>query len=70
MGRLRFLTAGESHGPALSATLEGVPAGLRSRPPTRSRPTWRAASSATAAALAALPSSTIGPRSWPGSATA
>jgi chorismate synthase len=28
MGRLRFLTAGESHGPALSATLEGVPAGL------------------------------------------
>jgi chorismate synthase len=28
MGRLRFLTAGESHGPALSATLEGLPAGL------------------------------------------
>ena len=28
MGRLRFLTAGESHGPALAATLEGVPAGL------------------------------------------
>ncbi len=28
MGRLRFLTAGESHGPALGATLEGVPAGL------------------------------------------
>jgi chorismate synthase len=28
MGRLRFLTAGESHGPALSATLEGMPAGL------------------------------------------
>jgi chorismate synthase len=28
MGRLRFLTAGESHGPALSATIEGVPAGL------------------------------------------
>lgn len=28
MGRLRFLTAGESHGPALSATLEGIPAGL------------------------------------------
>jgi chorismate synthase len=26
--RLRFLTAGESHGPALVATLEGVPAGL------------------------------------------
>ena len=28
MGRLRFLTAGESHGPALSATIEGMPAGL------------------------------------------
>jgi chorismate synthase len=28
MGHLRFLTAGESHGPALAATLEGVPAGL------------------------------------------
>ena len=26
MGRLRFLTAGESHGPALAATVEGVPA--------------------------------------------
>ncbi len=29
MGRLRFLTAGESHGPAITATVEGVPAGLR-----------------------------------------
>jgi len=28
MGRLRFMTAGESHGPALAATVEGVPAGL------------------------------------------
>jgi chorismate synthase len=28
MGRVRFLTAGESHGPALSATIEGIPAGL------------------------------------------
>ncbi len=28
MPRLRFLTAGESHGPALVATLEGAPAGL------------------------------------------
>ena len=28
MGRLRFLTAGESHGPAIAATVEGVPAGL------------------------------------------
>ncbi len=29
MGELRFLTAGESHGPALTAILEGIPAGLR-----------------------------------------
>ena len=29
MGYLRFLTAGESHGKALTAILEGVPAGLR-----------------------------------------
>ncbi len=29
MNRLRFLTAGESHGPALSAILEGMPAGLK-----------------------------------------
>ena len=28
MGRLRFLTAGESHGPELIALLEGIPAGL------------------------------------------
>ena len=28
MSRLRFLTAGESHGPALVATLEGLPAGV------------------------------------------
>jgi chorismate synthase len=28
MGRLRYLTAGESHGPAIAATVEGVPAGL------------------------------------------
>src|SRR5512136_1210315 len=28
MGRLRFLTAGESHGRALGVTLEGIPAGL------------------------------------------
>src|SRR5512138_327429 len=26
---LRFLTAGESHGPSLTAILEGIPAGLR-----------------------------------------
>jgi chorismate synthase len=29
MSRLRFLTAGESHGPSLTAIVEGVPAGLR-----------------------------------------
>lgn len=29
MSRLRLLTAGESHGPLLSAILEGLPAGLR-----------------------------------------
>ena len=29
MGEFRFLTAGESHGPALTAILEGIPAGLR-----------------------------------------
>ena len=28
MSRLRYLTAGESHGPALAGILEGVPAGL------------------------------------------
>jgi chorismate synthase len=28
MGRLRFLTAGESHGPQLTAVVEGCPAGL------------------------------------------
>jgi len=31
MGRLRFLTAGESHGPELVAILEGIPAGLALR---------------------------------------
>src|SRR5450830_1256765 len=30
---LRFLTAGESHGPALVAILEGMPAGLPLSPP-------------------------------------
>jgi chorismate synthase len=28
VGRLRFLTAGESHGPTLGVTIEGMPAGL------------------------------------------
>lgn len=31
MSELRFLTAGESHGPCLTAILEGIPAGLRLR---------------------------------------
>jgi chorismate synthase len=29
MTAFRFLTAGESHGPALGVTIEGVPAGCR-----------------------------------------
>ena len=29
---LRFLTAGESHGPSLTAILEGIPAGLAITP--------------------------------------
>lgn len=32
MSSLRFLTAGESHGPALTVVLDGVPAGLRLEP--------------------------------------
>ncbi len=28
MGRLRWMTAGESHGPALTVIVEGAPAGL------------------------------------------
>ena len=31
MSTLRFLTAGESHGPSLTAILEGIPAGLSLR---------------------------------------
>ncbi len=29
MNKLRYLTAGESHGPALTAIIEGLPAGLK-----------------------------------------
>ena len=29
MSTLRFMTAGESHGPCLTAILEGLPAGLK-----------------------------------------
>jgi chorismate synthase len=32
MGRLRYLTAGESHGPGLTAVLDGCPAGLAIEP--------------------------------------
>src|SRR5687768_12673587 len=32
MGSLRYLTAGESHGPALVVIVEGLPAGLRVTP--------------------------------------
>ena len=32
MGTLRFTTAGESHGPGLTAVVEGLPAGLELRP--------------------------------------
>ena len=32
MGTLRFMTGGESHGPALTVVLDGVPAGLRLEP--------------------------------------
>ena len=46
---LRWLTAGESHGPALVATIDGLPAGVEVTTPT-SRPPWRAAGWATAAA--------------------
>ena len=28
MGQFRFLTAGESHGPGLTALVEGIPAGI------------------------------------------
>ena len=46
---LRWLTAGESHGPALVATLEGLPAGVRVT--TETSPTrWPAAGSGTVAA--------------------
>ena len=48
---LRVVTAGESHGPGLTCIVEGLPAGSSSTW-GRSIATWRAASSATAAAAA------------------
>ena len=47
---LRYLTAGESHGPGLCAIAEGFPAGVDRRPRRRSTPSWPAARRATAAA--------------------
>ena len=47
---LRFTTAGESHGPGLTAVVEGLPAGLALDPGRHRRATSRGASSATAAA--------------------
>ena len=45
----RFVTAGESHGEALAAVVEGVPAGLRLTK-TALRGTWPGARGATGAA--------------------
>ena len=47
---LRWLTAGESHGPALVAVLEGLPAGVQVTTARHRRTPWPAAGSATAAA--------------------
>ena len=47
---LRLITAGESHGPGLTCIVEGLPAGLAADARRTSTATWRAASSATAAA--------------------
>ena len=46
---LRWLTAGESHGPALMATIEGLPAGVQVTTPTSPRP-WPAGGWASVAA--------------------
>ena len=49
---LRWLTAGESHGPALVGILEGLPAGVEVTTGGHRRRPWPAAGSATAAARA------------------
>ena len=49
---LRWLTAGESHGPALMAVLEGLPAGVPHDHHATSPTSWPAAGSATGAARA------------------
>ena len=46
---LRWLTAGESHGPALVGVLEGLPAGVRVTTGDIRPTSWRAAAPATAA---------------------
>ena len=58
---LRFLTAGESHGKALVAILEGMPAGLAIDFDARHRASSGAGRAATAAA-GAWRSSRIAPR--------
>ena len=68
MTAFRFLTAGESHGPALGATVEGVPAGLALTEDAIAIDLARR-QRATAAAPARRSSRTA-PRSWAGSATA
>ena len=67
MTAFRFLTAGESHGPTLAATLEGLPAGI---PVTADAIAidLRRRQGGTAAAPARR-SSRTGPRSSPASAT-
>ena len=47
---LRFLTAGESHGPGLTVVVEGLPAGVPVRPRERSTPTSAGVKGATVAA--------------------
>jgi hypothetical protein len=49
---LRYLSAGESHGPALTVILDGVPAGLELVAPSTSTPGCAAARAATAAGAA------------------
>ena len=41
MPRLRYLTAGESHGKALTATIEGLPAGLPVSQGVLAKQLWR-----------------------------
>ena len=69
MGRLRWLTAGESHGRSLGVTIEGVPAGL-ALDAERARGSTSPGVSAATAAAPARRSSTTRPTSSAASATA